>query len=304
METLMRSKLFVPASRPELFPKALASDADALSFDLEDAVHAERKDEAREHLVRFLHSPEAQASSKIFIVRVNAADSSHFPADLQAVLCPRVDMLNLPKPGDAAEVCDVARAMADIESANGVQQPIRLLLNIETPRALRNAYPLASAHPRVAGLQLGFADLFGPLGISRSCAAAIENSMFMVRMAAGEAGIFVCDSAFTNTANPDGFCAEARRARSMGFIGKSCIHPSQIALANRLFCPAEEEVAQARKVLAYLEQHTARGEGVFVVDGQMIDKPLIARAQRIVDQARRQANPQNDSTILQEPLSC
>ena len=228
----MRSKLFVPASRPELFAKALAGDADAISFDLEDAVAESRKDEARSHLRTFLHSPAAMESRKILIVRVNPVDSPHFQADLDAVIHPRLDYLNLPKPSSAAEVGEVAQAMCRIEASRGISTPIRLLLNIETPTALRSACELSCADPRVAGLQLGLGDLFEPLAIARSNQAAIDITLFALRMAAGEAGIFVCDSAFANIKDAEGFRAECQHARDFGLIGKSCIHPSQVALAN------------------------------------------------------------------------
>jgi citrate lyase subunit beta/citryl-CoA lyase len=283
----MRSKLFVPASRPELFQKALTSDADALSFDLEDAVTASRKSEARENLRLFLQCDAAMKSEKIFIVRINAAETAYFQADLDAMLLPRLDLLNVPKVSSAAEVRDVADAMDAIETRNGVPAPIRLLLNIETPKAVRNAYALASAHARVAGLQLGFGDLFEPLAISRKNAAAIDAAMFLVRMAAGEAGVFVCDAAFADTADSEGFRAEAQRARDFGLIGKSCIHPSQIALANDVFRPTKAEIDHALKVVASIEDATAKGVGAYVIDGKMVDAPFIKRAETIVAQARQ-----------------
>jgi citrate lyase subunit beta/citryl-CoA lyase len=282
----MRSKLFVPASRPELFEKALASEADALSFDLEDAVVEARKSEARENLRVFLESEAALNSKKILIVRINAGDTIHFQADLDAILLPRVDLLNVPKTSTAQDVNQVVAAMETVEARNNVSAPIRLLLNIETPQALRNAHALASAHSRVAGLQLGLGDLFEPLAISRTNTAAIDSAMFLVRMAAGEAGVYVCDSAFANTADKEGFRAEARRARDLGFVGKSCIHPSQVALANEVFRPTEAEIAHALKVVASIEHAAAQGLGAYVIDGKMIDEPFIRRAQAIVAQAR------------------
>jgi citrate lyase subunit beta/citryl-CoA lyase len=283
----MRSKLFVPASRPELFQKALASEADALSFDLEDAVVESRKSEARENLRLFLQSETALKSEKAFIVRINPTDTAHFEADLDAILLPRLDLLNVPKTSTAHEVRHVAHAMEVIETRNNMSVPIRLLLNIETPRALRNAHELASAHPRVAGLQLGLGDLFEPLAISRTNAAAIDGAMFLVRMAAGEAGVFVCDSAFANTADKEGFRAEAQRARDFGFIGKSCIHPSQVPLANEVFRPTGAEIAHALKVVASIEHASAKGLGAYVIDGKMIDEPFIKRAKTIVAQAQQ-----------------
>lgn len=295
----MRSKLFVPASRPELFQKALAGDADALSFDLEDAVAESRKDEAREILRSFLQSPAALESNKTIIVRINPPDSPHFGADLQAVLTARIDLLNVPKVASADEVRLIASTMERIEAETGVAKPISLLLNIETPTSLRNAVEIASAHARVAGLQLGYGDLFGPLAISRINAPAIEMTMFLVRMAAGEAGVFACDSAFADIKDPEGFRAEAARARDFGFVGKSCIHPSQVALANEIFRPTEAEIAHAVNIVASIKSSPASGAGAIVIDGKMIDVPYVTRAQAIVAQAEALGLLPNAASIRQ-----
>lgn len=287
----MRSKLFVPGSRPELFDKALASAADGLSFDLEDAVAEARKPQAREALRELLRSGQARASGKTLIVRVNALDTAHFAADVAAVAQPGLDLINLPKP-ECAD--DVRRAAAAIEQAarangfvHGVDKPIRLLLNIETPKALRLAGELAAAHPCVAGLQLGLGDLFEPLGIARRESAAIQQAMYAVRLAAGEAGVFAYDTVFANIKDEAGFRAEAELSRRMGFLGKSCIHPSQVPLANQAFCPSEEEIGHAARVLEAARDAEARGVGAYVVDGKMIDPPFVKRAEAIVATARR-----------------
>ena len=283
----MRSKLFVPASRPELFSKALASAADALSFDLEDAVHESRKEEARRSLALFLRSAEAAASRKTIIVRVNPAASIHFAADLDAVLQARVDLINLPKPQSAAEVRKVVAAIEGIERARGLPAVTRLLINIESPLALRVAFQLAGAHARVAGLQLGLGDLFEPLAIARGDLAAVHAARFATRMAAGEAGIFAYDAAFADIGDMDGFRSEARRARDLGFLGKSCIHPSQIAVANEVFCPTAAEIAHAQKVLAAVAAAEVKGLGAYVVDGKMVDGPFLTRAATVLAAARR-----------------
>ena len=283
----MRSKLFVPASRPELFSKALASAADALSFDLEDAVHESRKEEARRSLALFLRSAEAAASRKTIIVRVNPAASIHFAADLDAVLQARVDLINLPKPQSAAQVRKVVAAIEGIERARGLPAVTRLLINIESPLALRVAFQLAGAHARVAGLQLGLGDLFEPLAIARGDLAAVHAALFATRMAAGEAGIFAYDAAFADIGDMDGFRSEARRARDLGFLGKSCIHPSQIAVANEVFCPTAAEIARAQKVLAAVAAAEVKGLGAYVVDGKMVDGPFLTRAATVLAAARR-----------------
>ena len=287
----MRSKLFVPGSRPELFPKALAGAADALSFDLEDSVVEARKAEAREALRALLLSPAARASDKTLIVRVNPIGTGHFAADIAAVVQPGLALVNLPKPETADEVIQAAVAIERAEAANGFAAagaaPVGLLLNIESALALADAAVLARAHPRVAGLQLGLGDLFEPLGIDRREPAAIAQAMVTMRLAAGAADVFAYDGAFANIADRDGYLAEARLARRLGFLGKSCIHPSQVALANEAFRPSDEEIAHARKVVEAAEDARARGLGAFVVDGRMIDGPFIARAESILATARR-----------------
>ncbi|PQZ69986.1 CoA ester lyase [Achromobacter sp. MYb9] len=278
----MRSKLFVPGSRPELFAKALAGAADALSFDLEDAVAPSRKDEARGHLARLLAAPEAAASGKTLIVRVNALDTGQFHADVQAVVRPGLHLVNLPKAEREADVVAAASAVEQACRANGVEGPVGLLLNIESPRALRRAASLAAAHPSVAGLQLGLGDLFEPAGIARREPAAVQQAMFALRMAAAEAGVFAYDSAFANIEDEAGYRAEAELARSLGYIGKSCIHPRQVPLANAAFRPTDEEIAHAGRVVQAAREAAAKGTAAFVVDGRMIDGPFLRRAEAVL----------------------
>lgn len=288
----MRSKLFVPGSRPELFDKAAAGPADALSFDLEDAVPEARKSEARETLAAWLmqHGLRVAANGttgKTLIVRVNAQDTAHFADDVRATVRPGLHLLNLPKPESVDQVLAAVAALEAAERANGVQQPVGLLLNIETPRALREAHALACAHPRVQGLQLGLGDLFEPLDIARDDAAARHHVMLRVRMAAGEAGLYAMDGAHPDVADASGFEAEARMARALGFIGKSCIHPSQVARANAAFQPTAAEIERALRTLSGAHAAQAQGLGAVLVDGRMVDAPFVRRAQLIVDQARR-----------------
>jgi len=284
----MRSKLFVPASRPELFAKALAGDADALSFDLEDAVAEARKDEARGLLRSFLLSPESRGHGKTLIVRVNAMDTPHFGADIAEMVRDGVHLINLPKPETVQQVREAAQRIAEAADANGVAQAPGLLLNIETPRALRCAAELAGSHASVAGLQMGLGDLFEPFGVNRREPAAIAQALFAVRMAAAEAGVYAYDGAFADIRDSEGFSAEARLSRGLGFLGKTCIHPSQIALANAVYQPTEQEIGHALKVVEAARQADANALGAYVVDGKMVDKPFVLRAQAIVAAAHAQ----------------
>ena len=283
----MRSKLFVPGSRPDLFGKALSSQADAISIDLEDAVVEHRKDEARAIVRDFLQSAEARATSKLIIVRVNAIDTPHFEADIAAIMQPTLSMLNLPKPESAADIELAVAMLTRAEASSRVSQPVKILANIETPKALRNAAAIASAHPRVIGLQLGLGDLFEPYGVDRADTRNLHAAMFAVRMAAGEADVFAYDGAFADVQNVEGYRAEAEMAQRLGYLGKTCIHPSQIALANDVFRPSAEQIAHARRVLAASRHADADGMGAIMVDGKMIDAPFIRRAEAIIATAER-----------------
>jgi citrate lyase subunit beta/citryl-CoA lyase len=283
----MRSKLFVPASRPELFAKALAGDADALSFDLEDAVQESRKAEARQALQAFLREIAARPHGKIVIVRVNGLATPHFEADVAAVAGPGVDMINLPKPESAAEVRAAAAVIARHDAARALPRPIGILANVESPRGLRLAAEIAGADPRVVGLQLGLGDLFEPYGLDRADARAVHAMQLAVRLAAAEAGIWACDTVYGTVKDPDGFTREAETARRLGFVGKSCIHPTQVPLANAVFRPSEVEIAAAGRVVEAAHAAEASGVGAFLVDGRMIDIPFVKRAEAILAAARR-----------------
>jgi citrate lyase subunit beta/citryl-CoA lyase len=283
----MRSKLFVPASRPELFAKAAAGPADALSFDLEDAVQESRKDDARRTLEAFLRQAAGGPAAKILIVRVNGLTTRHFEADLAAVAWPAVDMINLPKPESADDVRAAAAALARVEAERRIERPIGILANIESPRGLRLAVEIARADPRVAGLQLGLGDLFEPFGIDRADARAVYAAQLAVRLAAAEAGVWACDTVYGTVADPDGFTREADAARRLGFIGKSCIHPTQVPLANAVFRPSDAEIAAARRVVEAARGAERDGVGAYVVDGRMIDIPFVKRAESVLGAARR-----------------
>lgn len=272
----MRSKLFVPGARPDFFEKALRSDADALSFDLEDSVPAGGKAEARGRIAELFASDRVRGCGKTIIVRVNAPGSPDFEADLEALAGTHLHFVNLPKieePGAVAAASDrVGRACPKA----------RLLLNIETPAGLARAADIAASDSRVAGLQIGFADLFEPLHIARNQPLHVHMVQWQVRMAAAQANLFVYDGAWPMIDDDDGFRREAEMARGMGFLGKSCIHPRQVAIANAIF-ERGRDVAEARRLVDQADAAASAGKGAFRLDGTMIDAPAIARARSVLD---------------------
>ncbi len=283
---LMRSKLFVPGSRPELFAKALAGEADAISIDLEDAVEESRKREARAAVREFLRALPAD-KSKTIIVRVNGLATGHFEADLEAIAGPGLDLVNVPMTETGEDVRRAAAALARAEQAQGLAAPIGILANVETPKAFRLAAEMAGADPRVAGLQLGFGDLLEPLRIDRYDPAVVLQFQLGVRLAAGEAGVFAYDSAFANVRDTDALRREAETARRLGYLGKSAIHPSQVPVINAAFRPTDAEIAHSLRVVEAARVATAKGVGAYMVDGKMVDAPFVVRAEAIVAAARR-----------------
>jgi len=281
----MRSKLFVPGSRPELFAKAMASEADGLSFDLEDAVDEAMKDEARRSLARFLHTL-APGHGKTIIVRVNALATPHFEADIEAIAGPNLDLVNLPKPESADDVRACADALAIAERRAGLE-PIGILPNIESPKAYRLAAEIAMASPRVAGLQAGWGDLIEPLDMDRYNPAMIEALLLHIRIAAGEAGVWAYDGAYANIKDPEGYRREAESSRRLGFLGKSAIHPTQVPIANAVFRPSDAEIAHSLRVVEAAREAASRGVGAFTVNGKMVDGPFVRRAEAILELARK-----------------
>jgi citrate lyase subunit beta/citryl-CoA lyase len=299
----VRSKLFVPASRPELFAKAVAGDADALSFDLEDAVDEAAKPAARIELQRFFGAPPDNLREKLVIVRVNGVDSPHFERDIEAVVCDSLNVINLPKVESAEMVRAAAEQLQRIERVRGLASSVRILANIESARGLRLAHDIAASHSRVMGLQVGLGDLFSPLGIVGSEPAATQAVRIAVRLAAGEAGIAAFDGAFVNIADPDGYRADAQAAQRLGFSGKSCIHPSQVPVANEVFRPDQSDIDHAIRVVAAAARAKQEGVGAFVVDGRLVDGPFITRAIRLVSRYAPHAlapmqQAQDSSTVV------
>jgi citrate lyase beta subunit len=282
----VRSKLFVPGSRPELFAKAMASEADALSFDLEDAVDESRKAEARNELAKFLRTLPPN-SGKVIIVRVNGLETPHFQDDIEAIVGPGLDLVNVPKPESPDDIREAAVVIGAAERKAGLHAPIGILANIESPRAYRLAAEIATADPRVKGLQVGWGDLIEPLNMDRYNPAVIQSMLVWIRIAAGEAGVFAYDGAYANIKDPEGYRLEAEMSRRLGYLGKSAIHPTQVPIANEVFRPTDAEIAHSLRVVEAAADAKVKGIGAFTVNGKMIDGPFIRRAEEILTLARR-----------------
>ncbi len=276
----MRSKLFVPAMRVELFKKAIGSGADAVCFDLEDGVAPEARPAARANLETFLAS--RTPGSPLLLVRTNSVASADFPLDVASAVWPSTFAIALPKVETAQDILLAEKSIAALELERGIATPLGILPTIESPRGLRLAVEIARASARVIGLQVGFADLLEPLGIARDNALARDQIRLMLRLAAAEADLDCYDSAFPDFRNLVAYQQQLDAARAVGFAGGSCIHPAQVEPANLAFTPAAEALERARRIVDAARHAAQRGDAVTSVDGQMIDRPFVLAAERLL----------------------
>ena len=262
--------------------KAADSGADALAFDLEDAVAPGRKEEAREAVRTVLADPDFDPDAEV-CVRVNAGDAA--TADLDAVLTDeaRIDAVMVPKVSGLDDVLRVERALSD----RGRDLPAFAL--IESAAGVLDAETVASADP-VDALVFGAEDLAADVGATRTGEGTeVLYAREHVLLAARAAGVDAIDTVYTDFEDEDGLGSEAAFARTLGFDGKLAIHPAQVPVINAAFTPDPERVEWARRVLDAKEEADRDDRGVFAVDGEMIDPPLIAQAERIVRRAEAAA---------------
>jgi citrate lyase subunit beta/citryl-CoA lyase len=274
----MRSLLFVPGDRPERFPKAAASGADALILDLEDSVSPENKPAARAAIAAWLGG---DRQARCF-VRINPLDSDHVRADLDAVLAARPDGIMLPKALGSASVRQL------VEMAGGACPPI-LPIASETPAAVFGLGSYGEATADLAGLTWGAEDLPAAIGAatSRNPDGSYTQPYEVVRaltlFGAHAAGVAAIETVYPNIADIAGLEAYVARGRRDGFTGMMAIHPSQVAIINAGFSPSEAEIAHARAVIAMFAANP--GAGALKLDGKMIDRPHLKQAEALLDRA-------------------
>jgi citrate lyase subunit beta/citryl-CoA lyase len=271
--SLLRSVLFVPGTRPDRFPKAMAAGADAVVFDLEDAVEAGRKAEARQTIGEWLASSPTSGSAQF--VRVNGVRTAWIDHDLKwvASLSDRIDAVVVPK----------TESEQDVERVAAAAPSRRVIPLLETARGIVSASAIVGANAEIPALLFGAEDLTAELGIPRTLAGdEILFARSQVVLAAATIGADAVDAVFVNFRAHDRLRQDAIRARALGFRGKMAIHPDQVEIINDVFSPTTDEVAEAKRLLEADAAAQARGEGAYRVDDRMVDAPVIARARRVL----------------------
>lgn len=287
MDFLRRSMLFLPGDNPRFLAKALASPADALILDLEDAVAPHQKPAARLAVAQALRTQDFGAKEKA--VRINSLSTPYGREDVETVVPARPHALVVPKVNGPQDVQEVDDLVAAVEKAHGLSQgEVKLMPIIESPLAVINVESIALASPRVAGLMFGIGDYTAS---TRGTPSGEEWEILYPRtkmlLACRAAGIDAIDCPYAKVKDLEGVERSARRARVLGYDGKAPIHPDHVPICNRVFSPTPEEIDYARRVIAAVAEAEAAGKGAATLDGQLIENVHAAIAQRTLNIARR-----------------
>lgn len=272
-----RSVLYMPAANERALEKAKTLPADAIIFDLEDAVAPDAKEAARPNAVAAAGS--AEYGSRELTIRCNGLDTPWGADDLRAAATSGASAVVIPKVGSVAYVDEVSAIL----DAAGAPASLSIWAMIETPTAIFDVRAIA-AHPRVSVLVMGTNDLARELRSSLGAAGRhpLVPHLATALAAAREAGKVILDGVYNDVKDLDGFRAECVQGMEMGFDGKTLIHPGQVDIANDVWAPTDAEVEHARKVIAAFDEGVAQGKGVVTVDGRMIENLHVANAQRTI----------------------
>jgi malyl-CoA/(S)-citramalyl-CoA lyase len=305
-----RCQLFGPASNVKLFAKMAVSDADVINIDLEDSVAPSDKDQARKNAIAAVN--DIDWGNKYLSVRINGLDSPWWYRDVVDLLEQtngRLDQIMIPKAGNAMDIYAVDALVSAIEMTKSHGKTISFEAIIETAAGLAHVEEIAAASPRMQALSLGAADYAASMGMQTTGIGGTQADYYMLEdgepgsdrarhmadpwhmatvaivSACRTHGLLPVDGPFGDFSDDEGYRAQARRCATLGMAGKWAIHPKQIALANEVFTPSDEKVAEAREILAAMAQATKDGLGATTYKGKLIDIASIKQAEVIVNQA-------------------
>ena len=281
MERLRRTMMFVPGANAAMLRDAPLYGADSIMFDLEDAVSLKEKDSARV-LVHSALKTFDYGNIEI-VVRINALDAGG-AEDIEAMVLAGVDVIRLPKTETAQDIIDVEAVITEVEQQNDI--PVgttKMMAAIESAEGVLNAPAIAKSSTRLIGIALGAEDYVTNMKTRRHPdGQELFFARSMILHAARAAGIAAIDTVYSDVDNTEGFEAEVRLIKQLGFDGKSVINPRQIPLVNTIYAPTEKEIQNAKEVIWGNREAEAKGSGVISVNGKMVDKPIVERAERVI----------------------
>lgn len=282
MYKLRRTMMYVPGSNPGMMKDAHIYGADSIMFDLEDSVSINEKDSARLLVFNALRTLDYEGTE--LVVRINGLDTPYGLDDLEAMVRAQPDVIRLPKTETAQDVIDVEKEIIRIEKEAGI--PIgktKMMAAIESALGVINAYEIATASDRLMGIAIGAEDFVTDMRTTRSLEGIeLLTARSQVLLAARAAKIYAFDTVFSDVNNEEGFINETTLIKQLGFDGKSVINPRQIDPVHKIYTPSVKEIEKAIKIINASEEAKKKGSGVVSLNGKMIDKPIIARAQRTI----------------------
>lgn len=283
---MRRSMLFLPGNTPNMLINGNCLGADAVIFDLEDAVSPNEKDAAR-ILVRNTMKYMDFHGCEI-IVRINSIDTPYWKRDLEEILPQKPGLIMLPKTGSAQDVLEADAYLSQLENRLGfAPNTVGLMPLLETALGVENAFAIASASKRVRALFLGAEDLTADLRCKRTKEGReIEYARTRLVVAARAAGVDVYDTPFTDVNDDEGIWTDASLAKALGFTGKASISPRHVEVINQVFSPSQKDVDYAYEVMDAIALAKEQGRGAIALHGKMIDAPIVARAQQTIDMAQ------------------
>ena len=285
MKRLRRTMLYVPGNNPSMLKDAGIYPADCLMFDLEDSVSINEKDAARFLVHEALNT--IDYNNKEIFVRVNALDTEMGTQDLEAIVSTGRAAIRLPKTETAQDIIDCESEIARIEEKCGF--PIgqtMMMAAVESAKGVLNAQEIATASKRLTGIAIGAEDYVTDLKTTRSPnGIELLFGRSMILLAARAAGIDAIDTVFSDVNDEDGFREEVMLIKQLGFDGKSVINPRQIRPVHEIYTPSENEIEKSIAIMEAIKEAEQKGSGVISLDGKMIDKPIVMRAQRVLDLA-------------------
>ncbi len=283
---LRRTMMFVPGNNPSMMRDAHIYGADSIMFDLEDSVSLAEKDAARLLVYNALKTIDYGGVEKV--VRVNPLSTEFGRADVEAMVRAGADVIRMPKTETAEEITELEEEIERVEKLAGIPVGRTLIMAaIESALGVVNAYKIATASKRMMGIALGAEDYCANLKTTRSKEGSeLLLARQTIVVAARAAGIDAVDTVFSILNDMDTFKEEVRFIKQLGFDGKSVINPRQINPVNEIFTPTTAEIDKAKRIIAALKEAEAKGSGVVSLNGKMIDKPVVLRAERTLELAR------------------
>lgn len=284
MERLRRTMMFVPGNNPGMMADAHIYGPDSIMLDLEDSVTMAEKDTARLLVYNALKSVDYGDTE--MVVRINPLNTPYGKKDIEAVVKAGVDVIRMPKTETAEEVIEVEREIERVEKELGCVGHTKIMAAIESALGICNAYAIATASPRMMGIALGAEDYCANLKTQRTPDGdELRLARETIVVAARAAGIDALDTVYSNLNDMETFRKEVEFIHRLGFDGKSIINPRQIEVVNEVFAPTEKAIEKARTILAAIKEAEKKGSGVIAVNGKMVDRPVVIRAQRTIDLA-------------------